>query len=110
MPNRRVLECEVTLHQRRHTYRFLKGPIPWEQVCVAARLPGHALAVFLSIHHRLVLTRSETTTLPKGLLAELGVSRDTKARALHELERASLINVQRKVGRTSLIKLRAPKD
>jgi hypothetical protein len=100
-----LIECETTAFQPRQVHRFLKGPIPWNDLCVAARLPGHALAVFLSIHHRLALTRSGSTTLPKGLLAELGVSRDTKSRALRELERASLIIVTRKVGRTSQIRL-----
>ena len=75
---------------------------------MAARLPGQALAVFLAIHHRVALTGSSMTTLPKGLLVELGVSRDVKARALRDLERESLIAVERTIGRTARVKLLAP--
>lgn len=84
----------------RQTGRFLKGPIPLDDVAIASRLPGQALAVFLAIHHRLALTRNTVVTLPKGLLTELGVTKDSKARALHALENAGLIRVERGLGRT----------
>jgi hypothetical protein len=72
-------------------------------------LPGQALAVYLAIHHRAALTRIDTVTLPKKLLEQFGVSRDAKARALHALEEASLVAVDRKSGRSARIRLLAAK-
>jgi DNA-binding MarR family transcriptional regulator len=89
----------------RHAGRFLKGPIPLNDITVASRLPGRALAVFLAIHHRVALTRNPEVTLPKRLLAELGVTRDGKARALHALEAAGLARVERQHGRSPKIRL-----
>jgi hypothetical protein len=105
----RIDEIEVTPLQRRPTYRFLKGPIPWIGLCAAARLPGQALAVFVAVHHRATLPGNATVTLPKNLLAELGVSRDAKARALHALEEASLVAVERIKGRAARVTIR-PSD
>ena len=101
----RIDEIEVTPFRPRPTYRFLKGPIPLTALCAASRLPGQALAVFMAIHHRTALTGNSRVTLPKKLLEELGVSRDAKARALHALEAASLIAVERASGRAARIKL-----
>jgi hypothetical protein len=85
--------------------QFLRGPIPLEALATASSLPGQALAVLLLVHHRVALTRSDWVTLPKGLLERFGVSRDSKARALHALEEASLIAVERVGGRTAQIRL-----
>jgi hypothetical protein len=89
----------------RQAGRFLKGPIPLTDITVASRLPGRALAVFLAIHYWVALTRNPEVTLPKRLLAELGVTRDGKARALHALEGAGLARVERQRGRQPKIKL-----
>jgi DNA-binding transcriptional ArsR family regulator len=101
----RINEIEVTPLRRRPTFRFLKGPIDWTSLCMAARLPGQALAVYLAVHHRVALTGNASVTLPKNLLAELGVSRDAKARALHALEEASLVAVERRRGQTARVAL-----
>ena len=101
----RTDEIEVTPARLPQLRQFLKGPIPWPAICVAARMPGQMLAVFLAIHHRTAVTGKSTVTLPKNLLAELGVSRDAKARALHALQKASLITVERVRGRAAQIKL-----
>jgi hypothetical protein len=44
-------------------------------------------------------------TLPKGLLDQFGVTRDAKARALHALEQASLVGVERNSGKTTRVRL-----
>jgi hypothetical protein len=103
----RIDEIEVTTPRARPLRRFVRGPIAWAGLCAAARLPGKALAVFVAVHHRAALTGEDTVTLPKSLLTELGVSRDAKARALHALEEASLIAIERVSGRTARIKLLA---
>jgi DNA-binding MarR family transcriptional regulator len=64
----------------------------------ASRLGGRALAVFLAVHHQTALTGKRTVTLPKGLLADLGIDKDAKARALRSLETAGLIVAERASG------------
>jgi hypothetical protein len=105
IPEREVRTDALRGYERRASGRFLKGPIPIHPIALAARLPGQALAVYLAIHHRAALTRSCSVTLPKGLLEQFGVSRDSKARSLHALENASLVSVERCKGRTARITL-----
>ncbi len=90
----------------RQNSRFLKGPIPLVYLQRAAVLRGKALAVYICITHQCDLTGRSTVTLPKSLLAEFGVSRDAKARALRELERAGLVSVEREPGRSVRVTLR----
>ena len=85
--------------------RFLKGPIPFTRLCPAAKLPGRALNVFVAICHQTDLTQKEWVTLPKGLLCDLGVSRDAKSRALAHLHGAGLIEVRNARGKPSRVRL-----
>jgi hypothetical protein len=104
----REVEIETSaIRQARHRggSRFLKGPIPWENIAVAAKLGGQGLAVYLAVHHRIALTRQPTTTLPRALLQQLGVSKDVKARALRQLELAGVIFVERVRGRSTRVGL-----
>jgi DNA-binding MarR family transcriptional regulator len=107
IPVREVLTDALRDYERRAKDRFLKGPIPLQLIALAARLPGQALAVYLAIHHRAALTRSDSVTLPKSLIEQFGVSRDAKARALHALEEASLVVVERVNGRSARVTLLA---
>jgi hypothetical protein len=90
----------------RRAGRFLKGPIPMADIAAAARLPGKGLAVLLAVHHRAALTRNETVKLPAGLMNDLGVTKDGKARALRQLEAAGMITVHRKPGRSPIISMK----
>ena len=81
--------------------RFLKGPIPMREIAVAACLPGHALALFLAVHHQTTLTGKPVVTLPSRLLADLGISRGAKSRGLKSLEKSGLIKVARSIGRAA---------
>ena len=85
--------------------RFLKGPIPLAQIASAAKLPGKSLTVYITLHHQSAMARRDQVTLPKGLLAQLGVSRDAKARALSALEQAGLVQVEKEKGKGSLVML-----
>ena len=105
IPVREVLTDALRGYERRAQGRFLKGPIPLQDIALAARLPGQALPVYLAIHHRAALTRNNSVTLPKGLLEQFGISRDSKARSLRALERASLVTVERRKGRTARVTL-----
>jgi hypothetical protein len=64
------------------------------------------LAVLLAIHHQSDLTGKPSVTLPARLLADLGVSRDAKARGLKLLELAGLVIVTRSRGRAARIQLK----
>jgi hypothetical protein len=101
-------EVETTtslVHQEKMTKRFLRGPIPLIDLALAKKIGGYALTVLVLIHHRVALTKSPSVTLPARLLAEFGISRDTKARALHALQEASLIAVDRHPGKTARVTL-----
>jgi hypothetical protein len=84
---------------------FLYLKCSLERFHIVAKLPGKALAVWALIHHRLHLTRLEQVTLPSALLAEAGVGRNVKARALKDLERIGLIRVDRRPGRALRVAL-----
>lgn len=86
---------------RRQTERFLKGPIPLLLLHRAARLPGRALGLYLAIRHRADMQRADTVTLPSEYLAEWGIDKYTKARALQALSDAGLVSVDQRQGRTS---------
>jgi DNA-binding transcriptional ArsR family regulator len=107
IPVREVPTTALDSHRRRMQGRFLKGPIPLSDIAEASKLPGQTLGVYLAIHHRAALTGSMTVTLPKGLLDQLGISRDSKSRSLRLLEEAALIAVERRKGRTARITLPA---
>jgi DNA-binding transcriptional MocR family regulator len=101
-------EIETKVGQRkiqRMQERFLKGPIPIRHIAQAARLPGQSLSVYIAVHHQTALTRRDQVTLPKHLLAQLGVSRDAKARALKELHKAGLVEIEQQKGRSSRVGL-----
>jgi DNA-binding MarR family transcriptional regulator len=106
-----IKETEVgTDHIRqaklRRGTRFLKGPIPWPTIAAASRLSGHALAIFLAVHHQTALTGKPFVTLPAKLLTDLGVSRSSKSRGLKALEQLGLITVVRSTGRAARIQLK----
>ena len=87
----RIAEVEIRTalshrHGERMAGRFLKGPISMQDISDASRLGGRALAVYLAIHHQTALTRKAVVTIPKGLLADMGIDKDAKARALQLLE------------------------
>jgi hypothetical protein len=105
---RMEIEVETPALRRataRRRGRFLKGPIPMWRIAEASRMPGRALALLLAIHHQSDLTGRSTVTLPRGLLGDLGIGKDAKARALLDLERAGLVTVQRSKGRSARITL-----
>lgn len=104
--NEREIETKWSQHKTVKLHgRFLKGPISFRHLNVAAQLPGQGLSVYLAIHHQTALTRREWVTLPTSLLNPLGVSRDAKARALQQLETAGLVRVARAKGKSARVSL-----
>ncbi len=107
-----IRETEVSTNLARQSNirqqeRFLKGPIPLRDIAAAARLPGQALALYLAVHHRTALTGKDSVTLPAALLADLGISRNAKARGLKHLEQSGLITVARSIGRAARVQLKS---
>jgi hypothetical protein len=96
---------EIEFPKRR---QFLRGPVDWEDTCIAAALPGKALAVWLLIHLRWRMRDGDAVTLPSRRLAEMGVDPDAKCRALRVLEDAELIKVIRQRGKSPRIALVRP--
>jgi hypothetical protein len=97
---------EIELLPKRR--QFLRGPVDWEDTCTAAALPGKALAVWLLIHLRWRIRNDGAVTLPSRRLAEMGVDRWSKRRALDALEDAGLIRVTWQRGRPPHIALVSP--
>jgi hypothetical protein len=79
------------LRHRDESGRFIKGPLPFKWMCVAASLPGRALAVGLALWFEAGCKKCNTVTLTSKLLSSFGVERGAKMRALHNLKDAGLI-------------------
>jgi hypothetical protein len=80
---------------------------PLEFVAEVCRLTEGraALVVALYIYRRVQICDNRTVTLPSGELAELGIVRQSKQRALIKLQRARLIKVENESGRTARVSL-----
>ncbi len=81
--------------------------IPFEFVADVCQLTEGraALVVALHIYRRTTVCDNYTVTLPSGELAELGIVRQDKQRALIQLQRAGLIDVNTSNGQTASITL-----
>lgn len=110
MPSSMIHEVEVQTEisrqrERRMQSRFLKGPIPMNDLSAASRLPGQALALYLAVRHRCDISRSAAVTLPAPLLRQLGINKDGKSRAIRALSAAGLIMVEQRRGRSARVTL-----
>lgn len=84
---------------------FLKGPIPWGWLVLAARLPGKAIHVAIVAWFLAGMRRSRRGPLPSSQLRVLSVSRFACYRGLSALEGAGLITVERHPGRSPIVTL-----
>ena len=86
--------------------RFIRGPLPFEWISRAARLPGSALAVGMCLWHLAGLRGThQRLALSTERLEPFGVSRHSKDRALRALLAAGLVTVERKRGRSPRVSL-----
>jgi hypothetical protein len=83
--------------------RFLRGPIDWPWLTVAAKLPGSALHVALAIHFQNGFKQTGKVKLSPRVWRELGLKRHTVYRAVDELEEAGLVSAVRKQGCSPII-------
>lgn len=81
----------------------LRGPIPLEWLCAAARLPGRSLHAGIALWYADGISRSSSVPLSNISSLRFGLDRNAKYRALGWLEGAGLIAVERKLGQAPLI-------
>lgn len=85
--------------------KFIKGPIPWDWITAAARLPGKALHVAAAIWLLAGIKREGTVKLSASVLREMGVARNAYYRGLDQLEKAGLVSVTRGKGQLPIVKI-----
>ena len=83
--------------------RPLYGPIPWSWWLPASRLPGKALQVGAVCWLLAGWNRSAEFELALDDRAEFGLSRFSASRGLDTLERAGLVSVARRPGRSPVV-------
>jgi hypothetical protein len=83
--------------------RPLYGPIPWSWWLPASRLPGKSLHVGAACWLLAGWERSGVFELALDGWADLGLSRFSASRGLDELERAKLVSVARRPGRSPIV-------
>jgi hypothetical protein len=88
--------------------KFIAGPIDVAWVCQASRLGVKALLVGLALWHIRGLRKADTFIVSNLMLHDWGVLPDAKRRALHSLERARLIRVDRRGKRSPQVTLILP--
>ena len=93
--------CE--LQSKQETKFFLHPRVQLVWIKKAAELGIQALVVGLLLQFRVVLSGSESVTLPKDFLAKFWISRGIKRRALKRLGEASLIRVDQEQGCSPVI-------
>ena len=84
--------------RRRVRGQFLKGPIPWNWITCAMRLPGKALHVAVVLWQEAGFRKSRHVKFRMSKIDRVGFTRWTARRALVNLEEAKLIKIDRKPG------------
>jgi hypothetical protein len=93
--------------KRKKVEPFVKVPLVWIARATRATNTGRAL-VCIELLYAAWKARRPTFPLPNGRLAKLGVTRETKRRTLHDLERAGLVVVERPERKTPIVTLVLP--
>jgi hypothetical protein len=86
--------------------RPLYGPIPWSWWLPASRLPGRSLQVASVCWLSAGWSRSADFELSLDGWVDFGLSRFSVARGLDKLEHAGLVNVFRRPGQSTIIRIR----
>lgn len=93
---------EPTKTRRREAGLFIKVPVPSAIAMTKATRTPKALIGMLLLHLAW-RARSKTFPVSNEMLKRYGVTRETKRRALAELEAAGLIKVERRRGRAPVV-------
>ena len=78
---------------------FLAGPIPWNWLIQAGRLPGCALLVGIVLWREVAMKRKGTVKFCLSHLSDFEKSPDAARRGLRELEAAKLVSVKHYPGK-----------
>jgi len=89
---------------------FLKGPVPWTWLEVAARQPGKALALGLSLWREVGRRKGKQPVKLSMKHVGLGVDDQAARRALKALEKAGLVSLSRQPGQSIAITLLKPEN
>ena len=84
---------------------FLRGPVPLEWLGKAAALPGKTLNVAIALWWRHGMAKGKPFKLTQQALKYLHVERDAASSGLVRLERAGLIQVERRTGQRPIISI-----
>ena len=87
---------------------FVKGPIDWSWLAAAARLPGKALHVAMTLRLLAGMQNAGSVALSSARLQDAGVDRHAAYRALRHLEQAGLVAVVRRRGRQPRVTILDP--
>jgi|RhiMethySRZTD1v2_1073278.scaffolds.fasta_scaffold2866341_2 hypothetical protein len=102
---RRLRELEAAAPvKRKKVEPFVKVPLWWIAAATKATNTRKAL-VSIELLHAAWKAKSPSFPLPNGRLKRLGVSRETKRRALRDLERAGLVAIERPARKTAIVTL-----
>ncbi len=96
---------------RKRSGKFIRGPIDWEWITRAARLPGKALGMGLILWQKAGYTPGKyevKVTLQRG--EELGIREGAARRAIRSLATAGLIRRSQRNGQASDITIVTPLD
>jgi hypothetical protein len=100
---RRKAELEAAAPVKREKVEpFVKVPLWWIERATKATNNLKAL-VAVELLHAAWKAKGPTVPLPNGRLEKLGLSREIKRRTLRDLERAGLITVDRRHGKTPIV-------
>jgi hypothetical protein len=86
--------------------RFAHLPLAWAAKAAAATNTRRAL-VWIWLVQQARRTGCDAVAMSNEALAEYGVSRKIKALALHQLEAARLVTIERRPGKAPLVRLLA---
>ena len=87
-----------------HAHMFIHA-MPWWWWIKASRLSRSALLVGLALWRLHGVKKRKPAYLPNFEVASLGVHRNTKLKALRELEAAGLVTVERQTGKSPRVTL-----
>lgn len=86
--------------------RFLRGPIPMGWLCAAAAASGHGsgFKVAIAIWYLSGLNKqAKTVKLSGSVLRQMSIERHAAYRGLESLEKARLLSVERRPGRSPIV-------
>lgn len=105
-----IIETIKRLPRHKSGEKFLKGPIPWDWVSMASKLPGKALHVANALWFIAGIKNCRTIALSGKVLRGMGVKRNAAYRGLTALEASGLVSVIKYSGRCPVVTINDFKD